>query len=396
MTLTINNIWRNKLAYYLIKVDLIGLILIAIFDKWTKNGMSFSQILLLQGVFGLFILLAEFPSGVLADIRSRKELLLIGEFFIILGIIAYLYFNDFLGFLTAEFFFAVGLASKSGTDSAFAYDSFLEIGLPNESDNLIGRGQQLTLFGNVFMLSLGGIMTVVDIRLPFIIASFGYFIGILSLIFAIEPSRLKTKSSNEVMIKSIKYLRHSLVLKVLLMLIFPGVSLRIVFWSYIPKLSSTTLEPQLFGIILGGANLVAFLVSLWAKKHKDSHWIIYLLPVGFIGLIIFLNDGLPIILFGIVLHQISRGIISVVSGIFLNRSVDSEARASIASLLGTIVSLIYFLFSIFVDGLNMSQETILFINIFIGLLFFVLWYLLIVIPNEKVDKKIIEINTVNN
>ena len=57
MRLNGSNIKFNRLAYYGIKVDLIGLILLSVFDKWIKAGMSFGQILLLQGIFGLFILI---------------------------------------------------------------------------------------------------------------------------------------------------------------------------------------------------------------------------------------------------------------------------------------------------------------------------------------------------
>ena len=356
-----------------------------IYDKWVNAGMSFGQILLLQGIFGLFILLAEFPSGVLADIWSRKQVLFLAQLAIISGIATYLFAQSFMGFMFAELFFAVGLAFKSGTDNAFAYDSFLEIGLPEESDNLIARGQQLMLFGNVFMLSLGGILTVLNPNLPFILAILGYSSTSIVILLSIEPIRGKTSSGSLVIKKSIQYLNHPVVFKVLLMLLFLQVLLRVAFWGYIPQLTISGLNPALFGFVLGGANLVAFLTSLWARKNKDSKYLIFLVPLGVIGLLLMMSNELLIILLAIVLHQISRGIIGVINSIYLNRIVSSDVRASIASLLSTMISLLYFIFSLTVDQLGLQQDAIMMIDFILGIIFLGLWVVSYFVNSKKME-----------
>lgn len=385
MALSERNIWRNKLAFYLLKVDLIGLILFSIYEKWQQAGMSFSQILLLQGLFGLFILLAEFPSGILADIRSRKELLLIGQIMIILGIGVYSYTSTFSGFLVAELCFALGLASKSGTDAAYIYDSYLELDQYDKADDTIARGMQIAMFGNIFTLSLGGYLSAINQNIPFILAIIGYMIGSMSLYYSAEPIRQKVERSSVALKKSIGYLSHAAVLKVLLMMILLGVMLRVAFWAYIPKLENTVLDAKWHGLILGGANLIAFLSSIWARKNKDHEYIIYLVPLGVVGLFLMLFDGLGIILMAIFLHQVSRGLINIVSGIYLNREVSSDVRASISSLVGTIISLIYFLFSLGVDLISLGQLQILIINLFLGLVFVIIWYLSQILPGRRIS-----------
>ena len=391
MQLNDSNIKINKITYYSMKIDLIGLILLSIFDKWIKAGMSFGQILLLQGIFGLFILLSEFPSGVLADLKSRKQVLMLGQLAIVSGITIYMISSSFIGFLVAELFFAIGLSFKSGTDNAFAYDSYLEINQPEQSDNLIARGQQLTLFGNIFMLSIGGLLTVFNANLPFIIAVVGYLSSSSIILFSIEPIRSKSESSSIVLKKSIGYLNHPVVFKVLLMMIFLQVFLRVAFWSYIPQLTTSGMNPALFGFVLGGANLVAFLSSLWARNNKDSHYLIYLIPIGVIGLFLIMSNEVFIILIAISLHQISRGIVGVVNSIYLNRIVSSDVRASIASLISTIVSLIYFVFSFSVDELGLSEVNILMINFILGLVFLAVWIILRFIPTHKVNYRPIKV-----
>ena len=387
MNLSRKNIWKNKLAYYSIKVDLIGLIIITIFDKWINSGMSLAQILLLQGIFGLLILLSEFPSGIIADIWSRKSVLFLGQIFLILGIITYYFMFSFVGFVFAEAFLSLGLSFKSGTDSAFAYDSYLEINSPKESDNIISRGQQVMLFGNIFMLSTGGLLNSVSSNIPFMIAVVGYMFSTSILIIAIEPKRSKSSSSKFIIKKSIGYLNHPIVLKVLLMLVFLQVVLRIAFWAYIPQLSLTNLDPAFFGFVLGGANLVAFLASVWAKENKDSKILFFLVPLGVLGLLLMMSNVLLVIMIAIAFHQISRGIIRVINTVYLNRIVGSEVRASIASLLSTIVSLFYFVFTVVIDILQLDQNSIIFINFIIGLGFLFGWIIMNYYPkNSSVSK----------
>ena len=383
MNLTKENIWKNKLSYYSMKLDLIGLIVIAVYDKWVKSGMSLAEILLLQGIFGLLILLSEFPSGIIADLRSRKLVLFLGQFCLILGIVAYNFMNSFIGFIFAESFFSLGLAFKSGTDSAFAYDSYLEIALPKESDNLISRGQQIMLFGNIFMLSLGGVLYSINGMLPFIIAFLGYSISSSVLLIAIEPLRSKSSSSKKVIRKSLEYLNHPIVLKVLLMLIFLQVVLRVAFWAYIPQLTITNLDPAFFGFILGGANLVAFLASLWARENKDSQILYYLVPLGVVGLLLMMTNSLVVLLIAIAFHQISRGIIRVINTVYLNRIVSSEVRASIASLLSTLVSLLYFVFTLVIDVAVLDQESIMILDFLIGLAFLFSWIIMHYLLNNQ-------------
>lgn len=44
-----------------------------------KKGLSLSQILIVQSVYSFTILVSEYPSGLLADLYSKKKLFLISK-----------------------------------------------------------------------------------------------------------------------------------------------------------------------------------------------------------------------------------------------------------------------------------------------------------------------------
>jgi MFS family permease len=53
------------------------------------NGLSVTEVMLLQSVFSVIIVLLEVPSGYFSDIFGRKKTLIISSFFSLLGIIFY-------------------------------------------------------------------------------------------------------------------------------------------------------------------------------------------------------------------------------------------------------------------------------------------------------------------
>ncbi|MHA2252511.1 MAG: hypothetical protein ACXAD7_19255, partial [Candidatus Kariarchaeaceae archaeon] len=113
--LTVTDRKRNTRAYLLSQVAWLAIILPAVVQIWQNDGLSFSEILYLQGLFGLSILLMEFPTGLLADIWSRKTTLIIGHLFVALGSLIYSIAHGFNQFLVAEFTYAIGMASISGS-----------------------------------------------------------------------------------------------------------------------------------------------------------------------------------------------------------------------------------------------------------------------------------------
>ncbi|GAA9341864.1 hypothetical protein BTM409_06320 [Helicobacter pylori] len=66
-----------------------------------SKGLSLSEILLVQTFFSFCVLVAEYPSGVLADLMSRKNLFLVSNAFLIASFLFVLFFDSFIFMLLA-------------------------------------------------------------------------------------------------------------------------------------------------------------------------------------------------------------------------------------------------------------------------------------------------------
>src|ERR1051326_8635952 len=86
-------------------------------------GMSLTEIMWLQSIFGATAVVCEFPSGYVADRLGYRRSLVIGAGFWLAGWIPYALGATFAGIALAEFLRGVGLAFISGADSALLYVS---------------------------------------------------------------------------------------------------------------------------------------------------------------------------------------------------------------------------------------------------------------------------------
>ena len=94
---------------------------------WQDNGLSLTQIMILQSMFSIVVVLLEVPTGYLADIFGRKTSIIGGSFFSAFGIIAYSLSHSFYQFLIAEILWAISMSLLSGADSAFIYDTLKDL-----------------------------------------------------------------------------------------------------------------------------------------------------------------------------------------------------------------------------------------------------------------------------
>ena len=68
---------------------------------WQENGLSLSQIMILQSLYSIAAVLLEVPTGYFADVFGRKKTLALGGLFWALGIITYSLGYNFYQFLIA-------------------------------------------------------------------------------------------------------------------------------------------------------------------------------------------------------------------------------------------------------------------------------------------------------
>ncbi len=153
------NIKNNITKLYIITA-LESTVLYYAFDKifMQIRGLSISEIIYIEVIYGALVILLEVPSGALSDRWSRKKVLALNSLFLVLNTVVWAVSQDFRLFAIGVAMGAVHSVLRSGTNSSIMYDSLKEIGKEYEYEKCLGRRRAIA--GVAFMISalVGGIV----------------------------------------------------------------------------------------------------------------------------------------------------------------------------------------------------------------------------------------------
>ncbi len=127
-------------------------------------GLSLEQFALLNTVWAVTIVLAEVPSGALADLLGRKRLLvatcLLMVFeMLIIGIVPL--GNGtviFCAFLGNRILSGLAEAMASGADEAMAYDTLVEAGIEEQWPRVLDIQMRVQYIGYIFAMTIGAVV----------------------------------------------------------------------------------------------------------------------------------------------------------------------------------------------------------------------------------------------
>jgi len=124
-------------------------------------GLTVAQFSILNAVWAATIVLAEVPSGALADIIGRKRLLVFAAavMMVEVGIIAFIPKTDglllFMVFMVNRILSGLAEAAASGADEAIAYDSLAKEGLEGEWGKVLEVLTRFQSIGFIIAMTVG-------------------------------------------------------------------------------------------------------------------------------------------------------------------------------------------------------------------------------------------------
>jgi MFS family permease len=104
-----------------------------------ERGFSLSRITLLEVPLFLLIVLAEVPTGTVADRFGRKVSLMLASGVLALSVFVYGVATSYLTILVSNLAWGLAFAFRSGADTALLYDSLREAGREDEFQGINGR-----------------------------------------------------------------------------------------------------------------------------------------------------------------------------------------------------------------------------------------------------------------
>ncbi len=181
-----SNIKKANLYKFLISFTLFSGVLIPFFLDWGK--ISFTEVMILQSWFMLWIFILEIPTGVIADKIGRKNTLILAGLSFSLATIIYPSIPSLYIFLIAEFLFAVGVSLVSGSLNAIIYDSLKEIGKEKNSKKVFLR---LSTFSRIALLVSAPIGSIIaktlGSRMPFFLTTIPFALSFIIALTMKEP-----------------------------------------------------------------------------------------------------------------------------------------------------------------------------------------------------------------
>lgn len=152
-------------------------------------------------------LLAEIPSGALADRFGRSKLVKVGQCLVGIGLLIQVFGASFLAFFIGQSFFMIGVSFASGADEALFFEKFNFDRASKDWRNLLTLGSQTALVATLLATIIGGWLHGINPQWPWILTGLSFFISV-AIIWPIQDSSThqKTDFSSEVIshLKSIK------------------------------------------------------------------------------------------------------------------------------------------------------------------------------------------------
>lgn len=315
-----------------------------------SRGLTLLDASLVNTAYAVTLIVAEFPTGVIADTWGRKASFVVSCFVIALGTFVYAFAPGFLWFVIAEVIIAIGMTCTTGAFDAWIVDTIAFHGEKVDLGSLFTRAGQVRKFGAVLGVLMGSYAAeAFGLQTPWIMSSFVFFlVGVAAVIFMKEDYFKKNyttihegfKGLFVTAGKTISFARKSSHIVTVLLIV--GIS------TCAMQAYNMQWQPFFKGYIQSASQLGWFFVAIVVssffgisiskkvmKKNGNDFAMPLIISLVVTGVAMLCTSLSPIIIFSVVMfmvHEVSRGSYSVFSDAYMNAHIPSEERASLLSL----------------------------------------------------------------
>ncbi|MBQ6304921.1 MAG: MFS transporter [Clostridiales bacterium] len=307
-----------------------------------SDGYSLVRVGFAETVFHITSLIAEIPSGMFADVFGRKKSLILSCVMSMLSALVRGFVPGFAAVCVSVGFAALSYNFISGSDSAIAYDTFLEAGQTDRYDRYISTQTAVYRISNGIATLFAGAAVIMGNRNAQILSLAISAVNMVFLLFLRENKVILKKAGDslgkrikDVYKGSFSFLKGN---KKVAGLIFRnalvgGIDVLLLFFLQ-AKLPMTgipdwTLGPLLFIMSMGG--ILGALAARKVKKVTLGKLFIFCITLALLGLISEFTGVWYLMTAGGFFTAFADDLIQIRSDIALNRMVPAEQRATLIS-----------------------------------------------------------------
>lgn len=149
-----------------------------------------SQVGILDSVAFTIGLIAEVPSGVMADKFGRDKMVRLGQFLAGSGLVIQAFGSSLGQFILGQATMMIGVSFVSGADEALFFDNLKFKESSPDWRKLITRGSQIALIGGMFATIFGGWLHNIDPKIPWVFTGFS-LISSVAVVWSVKDKRVK-------------------------------------------------------------------------------------------------------------------------------------------------------------------------------------------------------------
>ncbi len=335
---------------------------------WTDQiGMSIADVMALQAVFGVAVVLCEFPSGYLADRVGYRMSLLVGAALWCAGWLAYAWAASFGAVVVAEVILGAGAAFISGADRALLWTSLAAAGRSGEYTRWEGRVRAAAQTSEAVSAAAGGWLYAITPRLPFWLQVPVAALELTSIL-ALEETRHPPSDGHRSHLERAWHVvrftlwRHPRLRAAMALAVALGLSSFVMVWLIQPYMQARGVPVSWFGPLWAAAHLWLAGVTLASARVVDALGVratlfgcCLLVPLGYVGLAATTSAwGVAFYLGFMTLRGLQGPILARV----MQEDAPAEDRASVLSLAALLFRLSFVLvgpsIGVLVDRLGMD------------------------------------------
>src|SRR6056297_3201572 len=161
------------------------------------QGLTFTQIAILEAVYNLTTLLGEIPTGYIGDRVGRRNSLLIGTALISLTLLGIGLSSSFGALVVLYVCWSTGYNFRSGSEDAWLYDTLTDDLSEDEFAHVRGRGESAALAVGAGAAIVGGYLGSIDLSYPWFVAAAVTGFGAVVLLTLDEPETYKKTDTDD-------------------------------------------------------------------------------------------------------------------------------------------------------------------------------------------------------
>lgn len=334
---------------------------------FSEKGLSLSQISLLLMIWSVPLVLLEIPTGVIADLWSRKNLVLIGTVLHGACFAVWIFADGFFLYAVGFILWGVSEAMISGSLEALLFDSLKAQGAEDRFDIVYSRGETIARISLAIAMFSGGFITqFLGYVVVLSVSVFSLVVAVVCLIPVeeVNPDRKDRNEEESFGVHGFSVLKKSLLFLVRSKMIFlPVLLLILVFGMYgiLDEYDQEVASHYMPGVLLigfwgtarfileaVGSFLAPYVKRLTGKKDHPVVPVITVCVFAATSLLLFAFFRSPLAVVLYAFYFMAMASMEVLMEDYIQQKIEDAGRSTVHSVVSLLLNLYaVILFSVF-------------------------------------------------